>query len=189
MVVHPVPCPCITLCPSAMFSMILDNESIPVPSTHSERLRAPKSIARPPSSQLVGTERVGPRGHRRPAREWDEWCVVVTEGFDAQGGLIGVDWGHRSTRERAAQPAKVGLALLGLDGDVSCNGDGGSLPFCRLLVGLSEPFVEFRGCPMTVAFAVVAGPPSRAPPGGSARPARAACRTRAPRRSSRPVRA
>ncbi|AHK31891.1 hypothetical protein Pd630_LPD04678 [Rhodococcus opacus PD630] len=29
----------------------------------------------------------------------------------------------------------------------------GALPFCRLLVGLSEPFLEFRGCPMTVAFA------------------------------------
>jgi hypothetical protein len=41
-------------------------------------------------------KRVGPGEHRRPAREQDEGCVVVTEGLDAQDDLIGVDGGHRS---------------------------------------------------------------------------------------------
>ena len=40
-------------------------------------------------------ERVGPGQHRRPAGEQDEWCVVVTEGLDAQGDPIGVDGRHR----------------------------------------------------------------------------------------------
>ncbi len=35
--------------------------------------------------------------HRRPAREQDQWCVVVTEGLDGQGDPIGVDRGHRIT--------------------------------------------------------------------------------------------
>ena len=47
-------------------------------------------------------ERVGPGEHRRPAREQEEWCVVVTEGLDAQGDLIGVDGGHRISYVRAA---------------------------------------------------------------------------------------
>ena len=44
-------------------------------------------------------ERVGPGEHRRPARQQDERCVVVTEGLDAQGDPIGVDGGHRITRQ------------------------------------------------------------------------------------------
>ena len=42
-------------------------------------------------------ERVGPGEHRRPAREQDERCVLVTEGLDAQGDPIDVDGGHRNT--------------------------------------------------------------------------------------------
>lgn len=42
-------------------------------------------------------QRVGPGEHRRPAREQDEWRVVVTERLDAQGDLIDVDGGHRIT--------------------------------------------------------------------------------------------
>ena len=48
-------------------------------------------------------QRVGPREHRRPARQQDEWSVVVTEGLDAQGDLIGVDGGHH----RSADPASL----------------------------------------------------------------------------------
>src|SRR5664280_2105560 len=42
-------------------------------------------------------ERVGPGEHRRPARKEDERCLIIAEGLDAQGDLIGVDGGHRIT--------------------------------------------------------------------------------------------
>ena len=42
-------------------------------------------------------ERVGPGEHRRPTRQQDEQCVLVTKGLDAQGDPIGVDSGHRIT--------------------------------------------------------------------------------------------
>jgi hypothetical protein len=42
-------------------------------------------------------ERVRPGEHRGPAREQDERCVLGTEGLHAQGDLIGLDGGHRST--------------------------------------------------------------------------------------------
>jgi hypothetical protein len=45
-------------------------------------------------------QRVGPGEHRRPAREQDEWRVVVTERLDAQGDPIGVDSGHQITGSR-----------------------------------------------------------------------------------------
>ena len=39
-------------------------------------------------------ERVRPGEHRCPRRRADEWCVVITEGFDAQGNPVHVDGGH-----------------------------------------------------------------------------------------------
>ena len=48
-------------------------------------------------------ERVGPGEHRRPAREQDQWRVVVTEGLDADGGVVGIRGGHRITVTAAAR--------------------------------------------------------------------------------------
>ena len=48
-----------------------------------------------PAGGEAFAERVGPGEHRRPARQQDERCVVVTERIDAQGDPIGVDGGHR----------------------------------------------------------------------------------------------
>ncbi len=64
-------------------------------------------------------ERVGPGEHRRPAREQDEWCVVVTEGLDAQGDLIGVDGSHRIT---VTEPmGRDGFELIDLRIIVRCS--------------------------------------------------------------------
>ena len=48
-----------------------------------------------PAGGEAFAESVGPGEHRRPARQQDEWCVVVTERIDAQGDPVGVDGGHR----------------------------------------------------------------------------------------------
>jgi hypothetical protein len=55
-------------------------------------------------------ERVGPGEHRRRASEEDEWRVLVTERFDAQVDLIGIDSGHRITgRRRRSGSSSKGL--------------------------------------------------------------------------------
>ena len=47
-----------------------------------------------PAGREALAERLGPGEHRRPAHEQDEWCVLVTEGLDAQGDSVGVDGAH-----------------------------------------------------------------------------------------------
>jgi hypothetical protein len=49
----------------------------------------------PPAGGEALAEGVGPGQHRGPAGEQGQWCVVVAEGLDAQGDLVGVDGGRR----------------------------------------------------------------------------------------------
>jgi hypothetical protein len=49
-------------------------------------------------------ECVGPREHRRSTREHNEGSIVVAEGLDAKGDIVGDHGGHRMTLRKKRPP-------------------------------------------------------------------------------------
>jgi hypothetical protein len=77
------------------------------------RLAAVAQVVAHHASPAVGealAERVGPGEHRRPSREQDEWCVVITEGLDAQGDLIALTVAIRSPSQ-LSRAATIGAVF------------------------------------------------------------------------------
>jgi hypothetical protein len=115
------------------------------PGPPSRRRRSPRGArvvthhAAPAGGGEALAERVGPGVHRRPAREQDEWCVVVTEGLDAQGDPIGVDGGHRSTVTRAHGPGWIRTIDLRILSPLLHRGDGGKAASLRDRFGGQQP--------------------------------------------------